>query len=134
MDAVQALSELTEISSQIEAACLFDSEANLLGSTLEDEAVARRFAEAAAALLQDAVRTQANDKELVQLEAALLDGSVFLVLEGHLAVAAVTRPEPTVGLVFYDLKSCLRSAATPGDDDGKPRPKARRKEASESAA
>jgi hypothetical protein len=38
--------------------------------------------------------------------------------------------------VFYDLKSCLRAASTPGDDDGKPRPKARKREtsASESAA
>jgi hypothetical protein len=24
-------------------------------------------------------------------------------------IAATTTPEPTVGLVFYDLKSCLRS-------------------------
>jgi predicted regulator of Ras-like GTPase activity (Roadblock/LC7/MglB family) len=125
MDAAQALRELTEISSQIEAACLFDSDANLLGSTFAEEESARRFAEAAAALLQEAVRRQSGDKELVQLEAALLDGSVFVVLEGHLAVAAVTKPEPTVGLVFYDLKSCLRAAATPGEGDGRPRPRAR---------
>jgi predicted regulator of Ras-like GTPase activity (Roadblock/LC7/MglB family) len=134
MDPAQALNELTEISSQIEAACLFDSDANLLGSTLGDETAARRFAEAAAGLIQEAVRARAGGKELVQLEAALLDGSVFVVLEGNLAVVAVTRPEPTVGLVFYDLKSCLRAAAGPGDEDGKPRPNARRTEASESAA
>ena len=51
-------------------------------------------------------------------------------------MAAVTRPEPTSGLVFYDLKSCLRAAATEGDEDGKPRPKKRKQEPSpsESAA
>ena len=135
MDPAQALSELTEISSQIEAACLFDSDANLLGTTFADEGAGRRFAEAAASLLQEAVRARSADKELVQLEAALLEGSVFIVLEGDVAVAAVTKPEPTVGLVFYDLKSCLRAAATPGDGDGKPRPRARTREAvNESAA
>ena len=58
------------------------------------------------------------------------------MLDGDLAAAAATGPEPTAGLVFYDLKSCLRAARTPGADDGKPRPKARKREAraSESAA
>ena len=46
------------------------------------------------------------------LEAATLEGSVFVVLDGD-SPAAATRPEPTVGLVFYDLRSCLR-AAHPG--------------------
>jgi predicted regulator of Ras-like GTPase activity (Roadblock/LC7/MglB family) len=133
MEAAQALSELTEISSQIEAACLLDSDGSLLASTLADETAAGRFGEAVGALLREA-RIAAGGSQLAQLEAALLDGSVFLVLEGDRAVAAVTRPEPTVGLVFYDLKTCLRAAATPGDDDGKPRPRAKRREASESAA
>ena len=30
-----------------------------------------------------------------------------------LAIAATTRPDPTVGLVFYDLKHCLRSIEEP---------------------
>jgi hypothetical protein len=47
---------------------------------------------------------------------------VFVVRDPDRAVVATTRPEPTVGLVFYDLKTCLRSAAAPGADDGKPRP------------
>lgn len=140
MDAARALSELTEISSQIEAACLLDAEGNLIGSTLRDEGAAQRFAAAAAALLDGSRRVAGAtaEKQLAQLEAVMPDGSVFVVLDGDLAAAAVTRPEPTVGLVFYDLKSCLRAAGTPGDDDGKPRPRAtsRREEeaASESAA
>jgi hypothetical protein len=28
-------------------------------------------------------------------------------------IAATTTPEPTVGLVFYDLKTCLRSIERP---------------------
>jgi predicted regulator of Ras-like GTPase activity (Roadblock/LC7/MglB family) len=129
MDAAQALSELTEISSQIAAACLIDAGGSVVASTLGDDLATRRFADAAAALLEEARRASgAGEKELAQLEAALLDGSVFVVLDGDLAVAAVTKPEPTVGLVFYDLKSCLRAARTPGDGDGKPRPRAREKE------
>jgi predicted regulator of Ras-like GTPase activity (Roadblock/LC7/MglB family) len=136
MDAAQALTELTEISSQIEAACLLDAEGGLVASTLSDEGAAGRFGAAAGALLRAAREVRSVGAPLVQFEAAALDGSVFLVLEGDRAVAAVTRPEPTVGLVFYDLKSCLRAAATAGNGDGKPRPKARKREASasESAA
>lgn len=136
MDAAQALRELTEVSSQIEAACILDSGGAEVGSTFDDETAGRRFADAARELIAEAlgVRHEPGDTPLAQLEAATLDGSVFVVIDGDLAVAAVTRPEPTVGLVFYDLKSCLRAANTPGDGDGRPRPRARKKEASESAA
>jgi len=136
MDAAEALRELTEVSSQIEAACVLDSTGAEIGSTLQDEAAAKRFSDAARELIAEAlgVPHQAADTPLAQMEAATLDGSVFVVIESDLAVVAVTKPEPTVGLVFYDLKSCLRSAATPGNGDGKPRPKAKKKEASESAA
>jgi predicted regulator of Ras-like GTPase activity (Roadblock/LC7/MglB family) len=136
MDAAQALRELTEVSSQIEAAVVLDSSGAEIGSTIDDRAAAKRFADAARELIAEAlgVPHEPGDTSLAQLEAATLDGSVFVVIDGDLAVAAVTRPEPTVGLVFYDLKSCLRAASTPGDGDGRPRPKARKKEASESAA
>ena len=136
MDPAQALSELTEISSQIQAACLLDSDGNILANTVADEASAQRFADAAVALVGGALGVQyAGDAQLVQVEATTLDGSVFVVIEGDRAVAAATKTEPTVGLVFYDLKSCLRAAATPGDGDGKPRPGAGKREtARESAA
>ncbi len=44
---------------------------------------------------------------------------VLVVRDGERMIAATTSPEPTVGLVFYDLKSCLRSIAA-GE---KPKPK-----------
>jgi len=34
---------------------------------------------------------------------------VFVVRRAGRMIAATTRPDPTVGLVFYDLKHCLRS-------------------------
>src|SRR5260221_4390459 len=110
MDAMQALSELTEISSQIEAACLFDAKGTKAASTLPDDEATKRFVDAARALLDAAASLphDAGDAALAQLEAATLEGSVFVVLDGDLAVAAATGPEPTAGLVFFDLKSCLR--------------------------
>jgi hypothetical protein len=50
---------------------------------------------------------------------------VFVVRDSERLIAATTTAAPTVGLVFYDLKSCLRAAAVAGEGDGKPRPRAR---------
>jgi predicted regulator of Ras-like GTPase activity (Roadblock/LC7/MglB family) len=124
VDAAQALTDLTEISSQIECAVMLDENGGVVASTLSDDERTSRVAEAAQALLQAAETTGAGAEPLVQLEIATLDGSVFVVRDQGRSVAAVTTPEPTVGLVFYDLKSCLRAAAA--ENDGKPRPKARR--------
>ena len=110
MDAAQALADLTEISAQIEAAVLADHDGSVVASTLADDGAAKSFAEAAAELLAAAedVRTEPGSEPLVQVEGASLDGSVFVARDDHHLVAAVTKPRPTVGLVFYDLKTCLR--------------------------
>jgi hypothetical protein len=124
MDAAQALADLTEISSQIEAAVLFDEQGTVVGSTFGDAHAAGAFARSAARLLQDAAAFRSSDAAVTQLEASTQDGSVFVVRDGSRRIAATTGPSPTVGLVFYDLKSCLRG--TP--DEAKPaKPRARRK-------
>jgi predicted regulator of Ras-like GTPase activity (Roadblock/LC7/MglB family) len=127
MDVTQALADLTEISSQVEAAVLFDDSGAIAGSTLSDEA-ARRLAQAAGALL-DRAGSLADGGEVTQVEASTPEGSVFVVREGTRRIAATTVPDPTIGLVFYDLKSCLRGAA----DGPKPR-RAAKKEADGDAA
>jgi predicted regulator of Ras-like GTPase activity (Roadblock/LC7/MglB family) len=110
MDAAQALADLTEISAQIEAAVLAEHDGTVVASTLTDEAAAKSFAESAAELLSAAedVRAEPGSEPLVQVEGAALDGSVFVAKDDRHLVAAVTKPRPTVGLVFYDLKTCLR--------------------------
>ena len=110
MDAAQALADLTEISAQIEAAVLADHDGSVVASTLADDEAAKAFAEAAAELLaaSDEVRTEPGSEPLVQVEGAAHDGSVFVARDDRHLVAAVTKPKPTVGLVFYDLKTCLR--------------------------
>ena len=106
MDAARALADLTEISSQIEAAVVVGPRGGVQASNLDDAERAKRFAEAARRLLDEAVE---DGRAPTQLEAATPSGSVFVVREGSRLIAATTRPEPTVGLVFYDLRSCLRA-------------------------
>jgi predicted regulator of Ras-like GTPase activity (Roadblock/LC7/MglB family) len=128
MDAAQALADLTEISSQIEAAVLFDESGAVLGSTLEDAEAAQALAGAATALLERAGELRTGGDGVTQLEASTADGSVFVVRGDERRIAATTGPAPTVGLVFYDLKSCLRGAA---DDPPEPKRPRRRKAADE---
>ena len=52
-------------------------------------------------------------RALEQLDAGI-SGSCWL---------ATTRPDPTVGLVLYDLRSCLRNAAVTPPKPKRPRPK-----------
>jgi predicted regulator of Ras-like GTPase activity (Roadblock/LC7/MglB family) len=110
MDAAQALADLTEISAQIEAAVLAEHDGSVVASTLADESASKALAEAAADLLSAAedVRSEPGSEPLVQVEGAVYDGSVFVAKDDRRLVAAVTKPRPTVGLVFYDLKTCLR--------------------------
>lgn len=112
MDVHQALADLIEISSQIEAAAIVDAGGTVLASTVADPARAGVLG-ALAAQLRDRADATAAGRDVVQLEAATDDGSVFLVRDGGRTIVAATRPQPTVGLVFYDLKSALRAAAGP---------------------
>jgi predicted regulator of Ras-like GTPase activity (Roadblock/LC7/MglB family) len=124
VDGAQALTDLTEISSQIQSAIVLDADGTALASTVAEE---RRpeLAQAVQELLAAVKRAAGNEEgELAQAEIATGDGSVFLVRDEQRTIAATTGPEPTVGLVFYDLKSCLRSFSEPKP---KPKPRARAK-------
>lgn len=110
MDAAQALADLTEISSQIEAAALFDGD-GIQGSTLADAGAAGSLVAAANALLEGAAGFRTGGGDVTQLEASTHQGSVFVVCDGPRRIVATTGSDPTAGLVFYDLKSCLRGAA-----------------------
>ncbi|HYY76349.1 MAG TPA: hypothetical protein VE644_08535 [Gaiellaceae bacterium] len=125
MDAGQALADLTEISSQIEAAVLAGADGSVDASTFAEEERGQAAAAAAVELLRaaDQARTEGGDR-LVQLQAAMPEGSVFVVRDEKRLVAAVTGAEPTAGLIFYDLKTCLRLA---GEDPEKKAPRRRRK-------
>jgi hypothetical protein len=119
--AADALAHLTEISTQIEAAVVLDREGSVQAATVDDER-AGRIARAALELFRQA--DAQREQVLVQLDAALAGGSVFVVRDQERLIAATTGPGPTAGLVFYDLKSALRSLVEPKPKP-KPKPKPR---------
>ena len=131
MDAAQALADLVEISAQIETAVLAEANGTVLASTLADEERAQAVARDAVELLQAAAGAAG---EPVQLEAAVPEGSVFVVRDGERLVAAVTGRDPTAGLVLYDLKTCLRLAGENAQPVKKTASRARKKKNEEEAA
>ena len=124
MDAAQALADLTEISSQVVQVAILDRDGSVLATTARDPGRAERFVAAATRLLEEAERLALARglPELSQLEASTLDGSVFAVRRDGRLIVATTRSDPTVGLIFYDLKHCLGSIdVVPADKPAAPR-------------
>ena len=111
MDATQAIADLTEISPQVRDVAVIAADGSIVGSNAPAD-IAERLTDVATRLVGEAERLRPG---VAQLEAATVAGSVFVVRDGERLIAATTTPEPTVGLVFYDLKCVLR--AVNGADD-----------------
>ena len=107
VDAAKALADLVEVSSQIESAVLANGDGMVLASTLANEERSQAIAGEARELLQEAAGAAGQP---TQVQVAFHEGCVFVVGDGERLVAAVTGRDPTAGLVFYDLKTCLRLA------------------------
>ena len=116
MDAAQALTELTELSSQIERAVVLSADGLVLGSTLDDSAT-ETLARTALELVAAAFELRPAPDEVTRVEVELAEGAVFVLREGGRTIAATTRPQPTAGLVAYDLRTCLQRI----DEPAKPR-------------
>jgi predicted regulator of Ras-like GTPase activity (Roadblock/LC7/MglB family) len=109
MDAAQALADLMELSSQIEAAVVIGADGGIVASSGEDE-----DSLAGAALeLVGAASELGSGEEATRVEIELSEGALFVVREGDRTIAARTGPEPTSGLVVYDLRTCIRSIDAP---------------------
>jgi predicted regulator of Ras-like GTPase activity (Roadblock/LC7/MglB family) len=121
VDVAEALSDLAEISSQIRAAAIAGADGNALGATGGGDGLAE-----VGRKLLDGVERIRGGVPPTQLEVATHEGSVFVLRDGDRTIVATTGPEPTVGLVFYDLKSCLKAIDA---EKPKPKPRARKKTA-----
>jgi predicted regulator of Ras-like GTPase activity (Roadblock/LC7/MglB family) len=109
MEVEQALAELTEISSQIELALIFDSRGELVGTTLADNHLADYLAFGATALFACSRRVTAEERgEPTQIELTYPDASVLLVRDGDLSIMTFTSPDPISGLAFFELRACLK--------------------------
>jgi predicted regulator of Ras-like GTPase activity (Roadblock/LC7/MglB family) len=113
MDAAQALAELTELSSQIERAVVLRADGSVLGSTPGGDAKADSLATAALELLAAAFELRSTPQEVSRVEVELAEGALFVLSEGGRTIAAVTGPQPTAGLVAYDLRTCLERVSEP---------------------
>ena len=110
MDAGSALADLTEISSQVETAVVFEEDGSVLASTFADEERARKLARAADELFAAAADLRAHDDRTpAQLEVALRERSVFAVRDERRTIAATVAAGAPAGLVLYDLRTCLRA-------------------------
>lgn len=113
MDATQALAELKELSSQVERAVVLNANGAPLGSMGGgDDALTR----AALDLLAAAAELHSSAGEVTRAEVELGEGGLFVLREGGRTIAATTGPNPTAGLVAYDLRTCLQ-----GIDEAKPK-------------
>jgi predicted regulator of Ras-like GTPase activity (Roadblock/LC7/MglB family) len=115
----EALDELTTLSAQIEDAALLGESGFVLASTGTPER-GEQLARVAADLLSAAADVRAGG-EVTRVEVRQQEGSVFVVVEAGRTAVATTVPEPTAGLVLYDLRTALRRL------EEAPAPKPRRK-------
>jgi predicted regulator of Ras-like GTPase activity (Roadblock/LC7/MglB family) len=111
VEPAEALADLLEISSHVEAAVLCDATGAVTASTLADEAAAAELARVAADLFAAASELRASGEAVARVEASFAGGSVFAVRDGERMVAATSVPDPPAALVLYDLRTLLKSTA-----------------------
>jgi predicted regulator of Ras-like GTPase activity (Roadblock/LC7/MglB family) len=109
VDAAVALAELRDLSTQIEAIVVLRRDGSVVAATLAGDAAAG-LAAAGAELVEEARRAAAErgGEALAGVHAATPSGSVFAAVDGDRTLLATTGPDPTAGLVLYDLKMLLR--------------------------
>jgi len=109
--ATSALDELLDVSPQVSAAIIVERETGrLLASAPATHSKADRLADLTTRMLAAAerARNELGREPVSQFEVATPDGHVFIVADAASVVTAITSTDPTVGLVFYDLKTALR--------------------------
>jgi predicted regulator of Ras-like GTPase activity (Roadblock/LC7/MglB family) len=107
MDVDAALERLLRDSAQVERAVVLDAGGKLLGSSARDDAVTETLAATARELAAAAGELHLGSTEVTTIEVGLVEGALFVLREGERTIAAVTGPNPTAGLVSYDLRTCL---------------------------
>jgi predicted regulator of Ras-like GTPase activity (Roadblock/LC7/MglB family) len=113
MEPNEVLAELLSLSSQIEDVAILGGSGFVLGSSGTPER-GEQLAQVAAELLAAAADVRPGS-EVSRIEVRQPAGSVFVVSEAGRSAVATTVPEPTAGLVVYDLRTALHRL-----DEGKP--------------
>jgi hypothetical protein len=128
VDAAEAIADLLELSSQVEAAVLFDASGAVEASSVADETGGTALARRALDLVAAAGSLRAGASAVTRVEARLAAGGLVVVREGERLAAATTLPDAPAALVVYDLRTALRVSAP-----GAPKPRRPRKKAAADA-
>jgi predicted regulator of Ras-like GTPase activity (Roadblock/LC7/MglB family) len=128
VNAEQALAELMDLSSQVEAALVLRGDGSVLASSNEDSAATESLARSALDLVAAAFELRSG-QEVTRVEVELEEGGVYVLRDGGRTIAARTAPGATPGLVVYDLRTCLHHI-----EDAKPKRQRKPKEPSEESA
>lgn len=108
MDPATALEELRTLSNQIVEAVITGPEGIVGTGQAERHAT---LSAAGEALLSAGADVRPGSEPPSRVQVLLADGAVFAVREGERTIVATTVPEPTAGLVVYDLRATLRKLA-----------------------
>ena len=123
MEPNEALAELLTLSSQIVDVAILGGSGFVLASSGTPER-GEQLARIAADLLAAAAGVRPGG-DIARIAVGLEGGSLFVVTETGRTAVARTVPEPTAGLVVYDLRTALqRLDETP---PAKPKPTRKRK-------
>jgi hypothetical protein len=125
VDAAEAIAELLELSSHVDAAVVFGPAGVVVASSFMEEDRGTALARRALDVVTAAGALRANGARATRVEARFAEGSLVVVREGEWLAAATTVPDPPVALVAYDLRNALRASAAPPPKPRRPRkPKA----------
>lgn len=113
MDVATALAELEELSTQTVEAVVTESSGAVAGAVGCSDDRAATLSRAGLDLLAAAEGVR-RGAEVRRVDVSLASGSVFCVREHGRTIVATTGPEPTAGLVLYDLATVLRRIAEAG--------------------
>jgi hypothetical protein len=134
VETADALADLLEISSHIQAAVLADPGGGVTGSAGLDDARAASLAGTARQLLDATTGIRGEGSPVAWVEASFPEGGLFVVRDGERVVAATTTPEPPAALVLYDLRSVLKATAPEPPKPRRRTPRAKKSEDSDVAS
>jgi predicted regulator of Ras-like GTPase activity (Roadblock/LC7/MglB family) len=113
MDASAALSELVGLSTQVVEAVVTTPDGTVAAARTADDERARRLGAAGAELLAEASSLR-PEAAVSRVHVDLERGSLVAVSDGRRAIVATTVPEPTAGLVAFDLRTALQRIGEDG--------------------
>jgi predicted regulator of Ras-like GTPase activity (Roadblock/LC7/MglB family) len=108
MDASAALSELVGLSTQVVEAVITGPGGTVEAAHTARDERARSLASAGEGLLAAAAELRPSAPPVERVHVDVARGSIVIVRDTDRTIVATTVPEPTVGLVAFDLRTALR--------------------------